>query len=300
VINAGEVPVHLVADARLVSLEITRRGDRRPIRCELPAAMLPDDTLGRTIVLPPHHAFAEDIDPRLYCFGAPLADALVPGAVVVARLGRAGRGPVVFPVHDKGANPPLTAVLELEAPPVAVPDDPTPPLPAPWPRSPDEGAAGGSSRVRPGLTLSAPDAIDALVAEEVAIPLTLHNEGSSSVVVRFRPDTVGFDVSRPGIAMRCEWPVLPGAPSRELYAVVPPQGVLELSLMLMSYCPTSMFQHPGLMIVRPWLDTRATSGRLVGVRSFDGLVVAGRTTLVLLERGSAPEPVTDPRLLEVP
>src|SRR5580700_1992935 len=51
VINEGDVPVIVVADARLLRLEVTARGASRARTCELPFDMKPQDDLQRPLVL---------------------------------------------------------------------------------------------------------------------------------------------------------------------------------------------------------------------------------------------------------
>src|SRR5271163_1490241 len=53
--NEGAVPVVVVADARLLRLDVTARGAARARKCELPTDMRPDDDLQRPLVLAPQH-----------------------------------------------------------------------------------------------------------------------------------------------------------------------------------------------------------------------------------------------------
>src|SRR6202034_2167831 len=102
---------------------------------ELPGAMRPGETSQWPIVLQPKQVFAETIDPRLYCFGGKAMDALAPGAIVVAHLGCPGSGPsgpgVVSPLEDVASS--IGPLHSVDAPPVALPDDPTPELGSSWP-----------------------------------------------------------------------------------------------------------------------------------------------------------------------
>jgi hypothetical protein len=251
--------------------------------------MLPEDPFDRALVLPPGQAVVEAIDPRLYCFGAKAFGALAPGSIVVARLdpGRLGRSSpnAVGPVEDDTAS--IGSLRAVEAPPVALPDDPTPELPEAWPHAAPV----------PRVTLTGPDLVDAVSSQDIVIPLTLRNEGSTPVNVHFRPDALGFDVSRPGSALQCAWPAPSPSPSRELYETVAAHGSATISIELAAYCPAAVFEHAGLMTVRPWLDTRNTSGRAIGLRTLDDLVAAARPTLVRLQRTSTPQPRAVPELV---
>ena len=100
--NMDAVPIRIVADARLLTLDVTSHSDdedKSPVvHCAPPRRDASRGDEERGLVIPPHRAYAERFDPRLYCFGAREADALVPGASVVARLGWArGRGPKAPP-----------------------------------------------------------------------------------------------------------------------------------------------------------------------------------------------------------
>jgi hypothetical protein len=295
VANEGDVPVRLLADTRLLSFDLTGRGERRPFHCELPAAMTSDDPLVRAVVLPPHRAFVEVVDPRLYCFSTAGLAALAPGAIVVAHLGGRGNPATVAPLDD--VQPPVAPLRSLQSQPIALPDDPTPEPGATTEPQTDPALPTADSAK---LTLGAPLTVDAPTAQDITIPLTLRNEGSSPVIVRFRPDSVGFDVSRPGMSQRCVWPAVPTSPSRDLYATVPAHGSVDLTIVLTAYCHGDVLAWPGLIAVRPWLDTRFSSGRALGIRSFDGIVIASRPTLVRLQHTSTPVPVTEPALVDIP
>jgi hypothetical protein len=300
VVNDGDVPVRLLADDRLLSFDVTARGERRPFRCELPSVMQPSDPLQRAVVLPAHHAIIETVDPRLYCFGDTAFSALAPGATVVAHLGSAestARWPAVSPLDD--VEPVVRALRSLDAPAVALPDDPTPPLGAAWPHTGAATPTDASQADAAKLTLGGPRAVDAPTAQDIAVPLTLRNEGSRPVTVRFRPDSLGFDVTRAGVTRQCAWPVPPTPANRELYTTIAPHGSVDITLELSAYCDAATLDQPGLLFVTPWLDTRNSSGNAVGIRSFDDLVVATRKTIVRLQHTSAPESIGAPVPVDV-
>ncbi len=95
--NTGDVPVRLVADARLLTLELTpapkdgaaaaKKKKPKPVVCALPADMRPIGDVDRALVLAPKRSYTESIDPRLYCFGAKASEVLAPGTKIVAHLG---------------------------------------------------------------------------------------------------------------------------------------------------------------------------------------------------------------------
>jgi hypothetical protein len=287
VTNGGDVPVRLVADARLLVLEVTPRGATKPLRCELPADMRPGDDMDRPLVLPPGRSYAERFEPRLYCFGPRPLDALSQGSIVVGRLGWQGgnRARPPFEVASiAGVEPELAPLKEIVSPPVGLPDEPSIPIEAPPPVSPDD-----PDRVT--LTLRGPVTVDAQSMTGAATTVTLHNAGKRAVIVRFRPETLRFDVTGPGGAESCRWPLSPVAAMRDLFTTVPPGGSTELSVLLAAYCSGHAFAEPGLLLVRPGLDTRHASGADLALRTFDGEVLAASPVLVRLHQG-----LKEPRL----
>jgi len=293
-VNAGEVPVRIAADAGLLSFEVTPRGARAPIRCELPEDLRPSSDRERALVLPPKRAYAESFEPRLYCFGEKL-EALAPGAVVVARLGwtggaKAGSPFEVAPIE--GIDPELGAMKSIESEPFALPDEPSLPL------APVAAHARDADADAPRLSLQGAAAVDAMAPNDIEIPVTLRNEAERTVVIRFRPEVLAFDVIGPGGIEHCEWPTQVSAPTQELFVSLPPNGAETLDIGLADYCTRgSALDRSGLLIVRPRLDTRNASGVSVGLRTFDGTLIATKPTVIRLHRGAGKVgPLRRPRL----
>jgi hypothetical protein len=289
--NDGVVPLRVIADARLLVLEVTPRGAPKPIRCELPPDMRPADDQERALVMPAKRAYSESFEPRLYCFGRSL-DALAPGAVVVARLGWPGRSAATPPYAAApidGIEPVVAPLTSVDAPPIALPDDPTAQLVG-------DGAPHRDDEDTPTLALAGSTAVDAAATESLEIPLTLRNESSHEVTLRFRPETISFDVVGPVGVESCTWPTLPGAAMREAFTTIPRKAATSLSVMLPAYCSGHTFDQGGLFVIRPRLDTRRASGASIGLRTFDGVVIATTPTLVRLRRGTVPPPLLRPRL----
>jgi hypothetical protein len=296
VTNDGDVPVTLVADARLLSLDVTPRGARASEHCELPAEMRPQDDLGRPIVLPPKRTYAERFEPRLYCLENHRLDALASGSIVVARLGWSGKTarPPLEVAAIEGMESQLTPSKSITSLPIALPDEPTP---AATPKDFAEGKP--VARVETLLTLEAPRAVDAPTQDAIALPLALVNKGHRAAVVRFRPETLGFEVLGPGGADHCGWSTLASAPTRDLFTTLGPGASLGLTVVLSAYCPTRTFDQPGFYVVRASLDTRKASGAEIGLRSFDGQVIATAPTVVRLRHGVKAEALVRPRLQPV-
>jgi hypothetical protein len=296
VTNAGEVPVRLVADARLLVLEVTPRSATKAVRCELPADMRPADDADSALVLPPSRSYAETFDPRLYCFGGHLSDALGAGASVVAHLGWTGgnkaRAPFVVQSID-GVEPVLAPVKALRAEPIGVPDDPTVPLTSFGDRRPDD-----PDPVK--LTIRGPASIDAGSPGGISIDVTLRNQGKRPVTLRFRPETLRFEVAAPRAVENCRWPLMPVAAMRELFTTVHSGGAQDLAVLLGDYCSGHVFDDPGLLVIRPALDTRKASGADIAIKTFDGEVVATTPTLLRLHQGAKPPQLRRPHLEPIP
>jgi hypothetical protein len=323
VTNAGEVPVRVLADARLLSLSVTPRSARTPVRCDLPADMRPSDELERALVVPPKRSYAESFEPRLYCFGSKL-EALAPGAIVVARLGWATGRKIEPPYATSpidGVEPELAPLKAIEALPVALPDEPSSAewrgndVAAPERRRNDDAAPerrrnddAAPERRRnddeqngadtPRLTLHGPGSVDAVAPNNIALSLTLRNDGTIPAIVRFRPEVLGFDIIGPAGAEHCSWPVMAAAPMREMFTKLAPKESQTLEVSLGSYCTQHGLDKGGLIVVRPRLDTRKASGIAVGVRSFDGELTAVTPTVVRLHRGATYSSLERPHLEE--
>ncbi|MBV9947882.1 MAG: hypothetical protein JOZ69_13595 [Myxococcales bacterium] len=299
--NEGEVPVRIVADARLLALDVSPRSARAPTRCELPADMRPEGDLGRALVLPGGASYSEAFEPRLYCIGGNKLDTLAPGAIVVGRLGwppPAGGGgrpasqpePPFEVTPIDGVDPPVAPLKSIEAAPIAIPDEPTA-----WML--DAGPGPGDVPLdQPKLTLQGPVAVDAEMPNDIAIGVTLRNEGSRTVLARFRPEALSFDLIGPAGVETCGWPVMPANPVREVFSSLPPHGSETLTVTLSSYCTGHGLDASGLLVVRPRLDTRRSSGSSIGVPAFEGVVIAASPTLVRLHRGAARPDLEPPRI----
>jgi hypothetical protein len=328
VVNTGNVPVRLTADPRLLVFDLYVPDVRAPLRCSLPADMRTTNDVDRALVLPPRRSYSEYIDPRLYCFGARETAALAPGTTVVAHLGwpaplpppgaaahrpappppaargaRAGRPPAPPPPPRPpfevssldGVVPPVLPVKELVATAFTLPADP--PRPAPPANAAAQAAAEASQDpFPPHLSVSIPAHLESWSPFELSVPVTVKNEGNRPVTFLFRTETIGFDVIGPNGSERCTYATGPGAPIREMYTTLGPGGRATRSVLLESICTGNSLDQGGLLIIRPRLDTRGSSGAQIGVRTFDGEVL-GQSTLVLrLHRGRRPERVERPRL----
>jgi hypothetical protein len=317
--NLESVPVRLVADAHLLSFDVTAPGQEQPVHCVLPTDMRPADDEDRVLVLPPNRSYGEAFDPRLYCFGVNETSALTPGATVVAHLGWAPAAKrhtqlrVVAPID--GVTPAVAGAGELVSAPFTIPADtivtadvPAQPVPPPVSSSADPAAAtppppaSAASAPAPGvnvprqLVLELPARLDVERPADLGVTLHLTNEGSHPVTLLFRAEVVDFIATSAYGGTRCRWPNQSDTPIRELFTTVRPHQTLSAEVLLPELCGTQFFDTPGLYVVRGELDTRRASGASIGLSTFDGQVVAQAPMLVRVRSAKDGRPRPRPTL----
>ena len=304
--NTGAVPLRIVADARLLSFEITPLGAKKAVRCVLPADMRPHGDLDRALVVPAKRSYSETFDPRLYCFGHAEAEALVAGAKVVAHLGfdgaRAAKPVAPFEVSPiEGVDPVVAPAKEIASSPVSLPAGDSPSASASSSSSassipPSATPQVDESAFPPKLTLSVPERVNAYRPRELTIAVTVHNAGARAVTLIVRPETIGFDVIAPNGTVRCKWPMNIGGTVREAYTTLHAKARATVSVLLPALCPGNTFDHDGLYVVRPRLDTRGGAAAALGLKAFDGEVIGTTTTLLRIHHGKNPPKPQRPAL----
>jgi hypothetical protein len=305
--NTGDVPVRLVADARLLTFELSsdpeagKKKAKKPIVCALPVDMRPLGDVDRALVLAPKRAYSETFDPRLYCFGTKSGAALAAGTHVVGHLGwmksHGTSAPFVVSPFE-GVEPEVRAVKELVSGSVDIgPDDaPRETLASTHPPPPKAGDDPYPTK----LSISSPKHVDVETTRDLSMTVHVKNEGVRSVTVLLRPETLAFEVTGPEHTTSfCGWPVRVGGTVREAFATLHPKRGESVSVLLDALCPDSTFDHPGLYVVRPRLDTRHADGEEVGLTAFAGEIIGTQTTLLRVHRGDRParnvRPVLDPQ-----
>ena len=184
----------------------------------------------------------------------------------------------------------------IVAPPISLPDEPTP-------TASQADAPGGNAAVDPAWTMLAlrtPASLDAASPGEIAIPVTLRNDGNRAVQLRFGPETLAFDVVGPAGSDHCDWPASVSAPIRDLFTTVVPGARVELTVILAAFCARHALEKAGLLVVRASLDTREASGVDVGLRTFDGQLISSSPTVIRLRHGWLPRPLLRPKLDSLP
>jgi hypothetical protein len=271
--------VELVADRRLLRLEVTPEGARRPLRCEHPDAPR-RLSAERVRTLRPGERWAEWIDVREYCRG-PALEALLAGAEARALLAapRAARARPVLRVPGAAA----VEHRELEAGVVRIAE--LPPLPERVARAPvrvvladaDLPRAGGNPTLRVRV---------------------LAREGTTRAYVR--PDRLRFHVRGPDGSAECAMAPGGGAVPPELFQRLTTRAGPTLSLDASAYCPPGTFGAAGGYEVVPVLDLEHDGSRwglAAEVGTFEGapaLVRARVDPRGYVER-TPPEPSTPGR-----
>jgi hypothetical protein len=279
--NRDSVPLRVVGDARLLSLDITppppKRGRAATIHCMLPAEMRPSTDEESIQIVPPQLAYVETFDPRLYCFEAQKARALTAGATVVARFGfapsRAGTPRPPFVVAPADAEARRGASKEVVSESLTLPES----LPAL-----DEASADAKAS---RLIVSTPRWIDASTSRDLTLPITVSNATPRTVTLLLRPETIAIDAAGPSGTTRCQWLIVP-SPIAELFTTLPPKGRASTEVLVSVLCPRAFFDRSGLYALRAAIDTRRASGASIGIHSFDGEVWSPSTTLVRIRNVS--------------
>jgi hypothetical protein len=240
--------------------------------------MRPSTDDDRVLVLPPGRAYAEVIDPHLYCFGAREHAALEGGGQMTARLGWHGgaqtRPFVVAPFE--GIEPRVAATKELTTTSsIAVPAS------TPNPSSNPAPTSAPLASLEPRLSVHMPPLVDAANAGDLALTITVANASDRPAWLRLRPDTVTFTVTGPtGAATRCARAQTLGTPTRELFDNVPAHGSAHVAVLVSAVCPAGTFSAPGLYRILPGIDTRRASGDRIGLPTFEGELSSTETSLL--------------------
>ena len=284
VTNAGLVPLRVVADARLLSFDLTPAAGGPAVRCALPADMTPSSDAERAIVLVPGRSYTEGFDPRLYCFGVKETAALVPGAQATPHYGFGGRGTgspfVVIPLAPDGTDRSTlpSSVRLLHGAAVTVPAPAVPAAAA----APPAAAPLEADPVRVRVTLA--DRIDFDHIAEHTLTVTLHNDGDRPLRTLLLPGTVGFLVTTPGgVTVHCGLSTSLN-PIAELLGSLAPHGRADITVQPEATCPSDTFDTAGLYVVKPRFDTRHLGQGAAGVTLFRGEVV-GTPSLLRLHTG---------------
>ena len=302
VTNTGEEPLRFAADARLLRLEITPPAETgakkppKPILCELPSPLRPDDVAhDRAVVLRPGARWEEAFDPVLYCFGDE-DKALVPGATVVAKLGfappsKAKTLSAPFLAEPLQLDATVSPVKEIASEPfvLAAPEE----APASAPTEPPAEADPKA----PKIAVATPSHIDAANDAGVVVSATARNAGKRPMLVRLRSDQLFFDVEGPTGLFRCGPEDAARAVPRDFFTTLAPEATRSFSVRLLEVCPRGTFARPGLYRIRAGIAVHdGKADPRWGV--YEGVAVAEEPTLVRVRGGDGSFYVTPPLIIE--
>jgi hypothetical protein len=324
--NGGDLPMRIAADARLLSFDLTPRGSGAPtVRCALPASARPSSDEGTELVIPGKRSWTTTIDPLFLCFRAEERALLVPGTTVTASLGwPPALAPAPAPAGNRAASKRApskraasSATARAARPAVAVPvgaavgklADASTITGAPFtlsdgvtvsPPPSSAAAASGTPADDTGETskmaIRTTEAIDVARGVDVVVNVTVANEGDRPVTTFLRASTLAFTVQGPSGSVSCGTPRAVSEPFRELFTTIAARKTAQLTLLLTALCPAGTFDEPGVYRVISRLDTRGTSGRNVGLKTWDGEVRARTPMLLRVRAPRRPGPSARPRL----
>ena len=301
VTNNGELPVLIAADPRVVSLELIPQNPSAKVatlRCNLPDDARPSSDEGRELVVPAKRSWSASFDPLFYCFGAKERALLVPGTTVKARLGwpaprvaskAAKKGAAATPaapsapfvVSPVGASVgQLAPMKELEASTFTLTEAVTAAPPPASAAAASPSASETTPEAKAPLSITASEATDVGRGVDVPITLTVANESDRAVVTFFRSSTLAFTVNGPAGSVSCGSPRSIAQPFRELFTTIGVKAKSSTTLLISAFCPAGTFDEPGIYRVLPRLDTRGTSGRNVGLKTWDGETIAKTPALI--------------------
>ncbi len=305
--NDGEVPLRVIADARLLRLEITpppvvvsavitapplkaklvvktaktNKADDGHRICELPTSMRSSE---RVLELPPHTRYLEAFDPRLFCLGAS-SSLLVPGSTVVAKLGWAApKSGVLAPPFAVAPPPPPIASASIDKPTVASAKELAGASFTLKAKSPKPGPA--SPPKSPALVAKTGAARSVLAEKDADVTLVVRNESGDDVIIYARPQLVAALVRSPrGDRTLCEGWKPPPAPIVDFVTKLKPGGEWSTTIGIVGLCPPGTFDRPGLYEVQPVLHAQLIPKI---PKAFVGDIYAKEPQLIRIEEGKKP------------
>jgi hypothetical protein len=325
--NTGDAPLRVLADARMVWLEVvtapvepdeTSKKKAKPKAypkgkipvCRAPADLRPSIAHSdRWVVLQKGERVVEHFDPVLLCGASAAGAGLTRGALVYPHYGTPPdaamlralkqkkpvkpKGP--FVVEPAGATADAPFLRDVEAPSLAIAYE----MAA---FSPESFAAGGGpgrpaedlDERAPRLQLTAPPHGDAATETDVSLRVVTKNVGLRSATIHLRPDDYAFSITPPdGPPTTCG----PGAASRgaarDFFTTMSPGSTRTETAWLRELCAGRTFSRPGVYLVAPRLVLRE-DGRDYGLSAFTGDVTAPNPTRIRVRSGRLPFHVHPP------
>jgi hypothetical protein len=319
--NVGDAPLRVLADARMVWLEVvtapvepdeTSKKKAKPKAypkgkipvCRAPADLRPSIAHSdRWVILQKGERVVEHFDPVLLCGASAAGAGLTRGAIVYPHYGTPADAAMLRaaklkkPVKPKApfVVEPATATAEgpflrdLEAPTLAIAYE----MAA---FSPESFAAGGGpgkpaedlDERAPRLQLTAPAHGDAATETDVSIRVVAKNVGMRATAVHFRADDYAFSITPPhGPATTCGPGAAQRGAARDFFTTMGPGATRAETAWLRELCAGRTFSRPGVYLVAPRLVLRE-DGEDYHLSAFTGEVTAPNPTRIRVRAGRLP------------
>jgi hypothetical protein len=307
VTNTGDVPIKIVADARLLRFEIEppreedpeeatpppkgkkaakKKKPDKPLECALPASMRSD---ARTLVLAPKSRYLEVFDPRLYCLDG--AKKIVAGAKVTAKFGwapgkaKTPAAPFVATAATPDSSKEIGPAKEIVAGAFVVTEKSSlVPVAAPIFPTTTTTNTSATPTIKP-LVAHSGTAHSALRGKDATITIHLVNASTETQIVYARPQIVDARVKSPrGVITVCDGWAHP-APIVDFVVRLKPEAKWSATVSLASICPDGTFDVPGLYEIIPRMHADPISWE---PKAVTGDIIADTPQLLRIEEGGKP------------
>jgi hypothetical protein len=266
----------------------------------------------RELYLDPGDAWEEELDPRLFCFGA-TTDALRDGVSVTPRFGFGKVATARGSFAAQGIDRPATFAAQGEISGDAI-TLPAPPKPTAPPADATEKKPAGADKRKPAKSDAAPApkdgepavdrnaaALEIFVARfsdagnprDLVLTIRASNEGGRALATVVRSRMLAFHVEELGsddkaiATTDCSGQDNPHAIPIEAVSDVRPGREIKLPILVAEVCPRSTFARPGLYRITATLDT-TVSGEITKVDPLVATTLARQPSLVRIWSSAEP------------
>jgi len=294
--NTGDSRIRIPADRRLLSLDLasTSTKSKKTVSCSAPAGMRPSSfPRTRELYLDPGDAWEEELDPRLYCFGA-TTDLLREGVTVTPRFGFGKFSRGSFAAQGTDRPEAFASQVELTGDALTLPGLP-PPAPPPSAAEEKKQSKKDDGHRRPppapppdrnaeSLEIFVGRFSDAGNPRDLVLTIRASNEGRRALATVVRGRMLSFHVEELGTDNRaiavtdCHGQDNPHAIPIEAVSDMRPGREIRLPILVAEVCPRVTFARPGLYRITAILDTTA-SGEIVKVDPLVATTLARQSNL---------------------
>ena len=320
--NTSNEPLRVVSDPRLLWFEATVPGKKKPVRCELPAGMRPDDVDPDAMVtIAPGARKIRTFDPRFYCF--PIGkdkDVLVPGTTLVSHYGfppktktswkRGKRVEERLPDTPPFIAEPADPERESDQAPIKSVDGNSITLDeryAEWVSEPEEkdkrnkkGKKDKKNKkdeepvtnepvtaVEPDPELVINKGVDAQTERSVVVTATFKNPRKSRLKVFFRRENITYEVLGPEGLVECDAGPDDREPEPTAFSNLGAGGSTSVTSRLVELCQRGTFARPGFYLIHARFEG-SEDGREWDIVAYTGSVRTKRPVPVRVRTGEQP------------